>query len=83
MERDHGEGEATTVGGNGDENADGSTSLLDLPWVPCIYFSFSLFVCVCVHTCVVCECFLDLCEYENLVWIDWLKNGHTKRKMCS
>ena len=24
--------------------------------------------------------FLDLCEYENFIWIDWLKTVHTKSK---
>ena len=24
--------------------------------------------------------FYDLCEYENFIWIDWLKTVHTKRK---
>ena len=24
--------------------------------------------------------FYDLCEYENFIWIDWLKIAHIKRK---
>ena len=48
----------------------------------CVSERVTAHVCVClkVYIIVVCECFLDLSEYENFIWIYWLKNLHTKRR---
>ena len=32
-----------------------------------------------MYISVACELLLDLCDFENFIWIDWLKNVHTKR----